>query len=89
MGGHAGAVGKALESAVSKYNQFVGSLETQVLTQARRFEDLAVDHEGKEIPEIAMVEPMPKSLTKPELLADAPIAKAALSVVKVKGEGAG
>ncbi len=31
-------VGKALEAAVSRYNQFVGSLETQVLTQARRFE---------------------------------------------------
>ena len=45
MGGHAGSVGKALEAAVSRYNQFVGSLETQVLTQARRFEDLKVDHE--------------------------------------------
>ena len=36
MGGHAGSVGKALEAAVARYNQFVGSLETQVLTQARR-----------------------------------------------------
>ena len=32
----------------ASYNAFVGSLESQVLTQARRFEDLAVDHEGKE-----------------------------------------
>ena len=52
MGAHAGSVGKALEAAVSRYNQFVGSLETQVLTQARRFEDLKVDHEGKELPEL-------------------------------------
>jgi DNA recombination protein RmuC len=49
MGGHAGAVGRALEQAVAKYNQFVGSLETQVLTQARRFEELKVDHEGKTV----------------------------------------
>ncbi|HEX3363760.1 DNA recombination protein RmuC, partial [Phenylobacterium sp.] len=35
MGAHAGSVGMALEAAVARYNQFVGSLETQVLTQAR------------------------------------------------------
>ncbi|MGZ3402358.1 MAG: DNA recombination protein RmuC [Phenylobacterium sp.] len=49
MGAHAGSVGKALEAAVSRYNQFVGSLETQVLTQARRFEELKVDHEGRRV----------------------------------------
>jgi DNA recombination protein RmuC len=38
MGAHVQAMGKALETAVVRYNQFVGSLETQVLTQARRFE---------------------------------------------------
>ncbi|WP_299015778.1 DNA recombination protein RmuC [uncultured Caulobacter sp.] len=64
MGAHAGAMGKALESAVGKYNQFVGSLESQVLTQARRFEDLSVDHEGKEIPEPAPVEQAVRPLTK-------------------------
>ena len=55
MGGHAGAVGRSLEQAVAKYNQFVGSLETQVLTQARRFEELKVDHEGKTV---EMLEPL-------------------------------
>jgi DNA recombination protein RmuC len=64
MGAHAGAVGKALESAVGKYNQFVGSLESQVLTQARRFEELSVDHEGKEIAEPAAVEQGVRPLTK-------------------------
>ena len=64
MGAHAGAMGKALESAVGKYNQFVGSLESQVLTQARRFEELSVDHEGKEIAEPAMVEQGVRPLTK-------------------------
>ena len=64
MGGHAAGLGKALETAVARYNQFVGSLETQVLTQARRFEDLKVDHEGKEIPQIEQVETTVRSLSK-------------------------
>lgn len=70
MGGHAASVGKALEAAVGRYNQFVGSLETQVLVQARRFEDLQVDHEGKDIPEIAPVETAPRALSQPELIED-------------------
>ncbi len=49
---------------MARYNQFVGSLETQVLTQARRFEDLKVDHEGKEIPQIEQVETAVRSLSK-------------------------
>jgi DNA recombination protein RmuC len=70
MGAHAGSVGKALEAAVSRYNQFVGSLETQVLTQARRFEELKVDHEGKELAELSPVEtgirPLAKLAADPE-----------------------
>jgi DNA recombination protein RmuC len=68
MGGHAAAVGKALDSAVGKYNQFVGSLESQVMVQARRFEDLAVDHEGRDIPELGPVEAAPRALSRPELI---------------------
>lgn len=64
MGGHAAGLGKALETAVARYNQFVGSLETQVLTQARRFEDLKVDHEGKEIAQIEPVETAVRTLAK-------------------------
>jgi DNA recombination protein RmuC len=64
MGGHASSVGKALDAAVSRYNAFVGSLESQVMTQARRFEDLAVDHEGKSLPEIEPVESGVRPLAK-------------------------
>ncbi|MDF2900997.1 MAG: recombination protein RmuC [Phenylobacterium sp.] len=64
MGSHAASVGKALEAAVGRYNQFVGSLETQVMTQARRFEELKVDHEGKEIAELTPVETGIRPLTK-------------------------
>ena len=64
MGAHAGSVGKALEAAVSRYNQFVGSLESQVLTQAKRFEELKVDHEGKEITPLEPLESAVRPLTK-------------------------
>lgn len=68
MGGHAASVGKALDAAVGRYNQFVGSLESQVMVSARRFEDLKVDHEGKELPELTAVEQSPRALSRPELL---------------------
>jgi len=68
MGGHAASVGRALETAVGKYNQFVGSLESQVMVSARRFEDLQVDHEGKDLPELPAVEQSPRTLSRPELL---------------------
>jgi DNA recombination protein RmuC len=64
MGAHAQAMGKALETAVGRYNQFVGSLESQVLTQARRFEDLQVEHEGKAIAELTPVETGVRPLAK-------------------------
>ena len=64
MGGHAGSVGKALSAAVDRYNQFVGSLESQVLTQARRFEELKVDHEGSEIEVLTALDKAVRPLTK-------------------------
>ncbi len=69
MGAHAADVGTALGRAVGKYNQFVGSLESQVMVSARRFEDLQVDHEGKELPELAPVDQSPRGLSRPELVA--------------------
>lgn len=64
MGGHASSVGKALEAAVGRYNQFVGSLESQVLTQARRFEDLKVEHQGRTVEAIEPLEAAVRPLTK-------------------------
>lgn len=40
MAGHVVKLGRNLESSARSYNQMVGSLETQVLTQAKRFESL-------------------------------------------------
>jgi DNA recombination protein RmuC len=64
MGGHVAGLGKALEGALGKYNAFVGSLESQVMTQARRFEELSVDHEGKALPTLEPVEGGPRALAK-------------------------
>lgn len=64
MGGHAAALGKALDGAVSRYNSFVGSLESQVMSQARRFEELAVDHEGKDLVTLEPVETAVRPVAK-------------------------
>jgi DNA recombination protein RmuC len=56
MAEHAQQLGRSLDTAVRRYNDFTGSLETRVLSQARRFEELAADHEGKRVPELAQLE---------------------------------
>jgi DNA recombination protein RmuC len=78
MGGHVSGLGKALEGAVTKYNAFVGSLESQVLTQARRFEELAVDHQGHDLAELSPVESLPRPLAK--LAPEAPAAPPTLTL---------
>ena len=64
MGGHALRLGKSLEGSVKSYNEFVGSLEGQVLVQARRFEDLAADHVGKDMPSLSAIEAGVRPLAK-------------------------
>ncbi|ESQ83438.1 hypothetical protein AEAC466_12240 [Asticcacaulis sp. AC466] len=64
MGDHVSGLGGALGRAVEKYNAFIGSLETKVLTQARRFEDLQVDHQGKPLPDLTAIESQPKVANK-------------------------
>ena len=56
MGEHVSGLGRALEGAVGKYNAFLASLESQVITQARKFEDFSSHHEGKSLPELKQVE---------------------------------
>jgi DNA recombination protein RmuC len=74
MGGYVSQMGKALDAAVGKYNQFVGSLETQVMSQARKFEDLKVDHEGKELPLLEAVETGLRPLAKLAVVDNEPLA---------------
>ena len=64
MGGHVSKLGRNLDTAMSAYNQFVGSLESQVLTQARRFEQLKIDTAGKTIEPLPVGEQSARPLTK-------------------------
>ncbi|MFN3945527.1 MAG: DNA recombination protein RmuC [Allosphingosinicella sp.] len=64
MGGHVAKLGRNLELANGAYNAFVGSLESQVMTQAKRFEALEVSSGGKEIEPLPMIESAPRPLTK-------------------------
>ncbi|HMO73947.1 MAG TPA: DNA recombination protein RmuC [Sphingopyxis sp.] len=71
MGAHIAKVGRNLDQATGAYNAFVGSFESQVLTQAKRFEALDVETGGKEIPVLPVAEQSARPLAK---LAAAPSA---------------
>jgi DNA recombination protein RmuC len=64
MGGHVAKVGRNLDQAVSGYNALVGSLESQVMSQAKRFEDLNIDTGGKLIETLPVVEQVTRPLVK-------------------------
>jgi len=64
MGGHVARLGRNLELATGAYNAFVGSLESQVMTQARRFETLEVAGGTKEIEPLPVIETGTRPLTK-------------------------
>jgi DNA recombination protein RmuC len=63
MGGHVARLGRNLELANGAYNSFVGSLESQVMSQAKRFEALEVSG-AKEIETLPVIESSPRPLTK-------------------------
>ena len=63
MAQHMERVGKNLTTATAAYNQMVGSFESQVVTQARRFEALGAGS-AKDLPSPPMVETAPRPLTK-------------------------
>jgi DNA recombination protein RmuC len=64
MGGHVARLGKNLDTAMGAYNSFVGSLESQVLTSARRFETLNIDTGNKAIEPLPVGEQAARPLTK-------------------------
>ena len=57
---HLHKLGKNLDSSVEQYNKAIGSLDRQVLTGARKFTELGIEKK-KSIPELRIVENMPKS----------------------------
>jgi DNA recombination protein RmuC len=63
MADHVASVGLNLERANNAYNKMVGSLESQVLTQARRFEEYGAGS-AKELPDLSPVQAAPRTMTK-------------------------
>lgn len=72
LGDHWVGVGKNLQDAVSAYNKSVASMEQRVLVTARKFRDLKVAPEGKEIRDLAPIEMLPRDLQAEEFLLAAP-----------------
>jgi DNA recombination protein RmuC len=69
MAAHLSGVGEALGKATLAYNKAVGSMESRVLVQARRFKDLGAAV-GEDIPEIETVSHAPRQLAIPGLEMD-------------------
>jgi DNA recombination protein RmuC len=70
LGGHVDRLGRALTSAVSTYNQTVGSLEGRVLVSARRLNELGVV--DGELATPAPVEQTTRALSAPEFVGTEP-----------------
>ncbi|REJ68860.1 MAG: DNA recombination protein RmuC [Planctomycetota bacterium] len=68
FGGHMKNVGSGLQRAIDDYNSAVGSLESRVLVQGRRFDQLGAAVSGVDIPELSPIETTPKTLQAPELV---------------------
>jgi DNA recombination protein RmuC len=66
MGAHVSRLGKSLDGAVKAYNETVGSLERQVLVQARRFEQHGIS--GVAPPDLQPIERQARSLAAAELV---------------------
>lgn len=70
MGSHVVSLGRNLRLATDSYNDFVGSLDKKVLSQAKRFEDLRVADGNKSIVDPPHLDFTPKTSAK--LPADSP-----------------
>jgi DNA recombination protein RmuC len=75
MAGYFTELGGGLDRAVAAFNEAVGSLESRVLVQARRFRELGAAATGDEIPELKSLDRSTRDVRAPEFEAspdDAP-----------------
>lgn len=56
---HLGALGKRLEGTVTEYNAFVGSYDSRVIPQARKFEAMGAQG-SKSLPDVQQIEARPR-----------------------------
>lgn len=62
MGDKLARLGKALDGGVRAYNDLIGTVETRVLPQARRFRDVEAHDPDKALPELAPLEVASRTL---------------------------
>ncbi len=67
FGEHMAKTGRSLSGAVDAYNKAVGSLERNVMPQARRFQELGVGGSDKDVPMLDQVDAVARTLQGPEL----------------------
>lgn len=65
--GHWSLLGKALDSAITAFNQATGSLERQVLSSARKFSDLGATSSLQPIKDIPLIDQNAREFVSPEL----------------------
>ncbi len=68
LGTHFVGVGNSLRSAVERYNDTVGTLESRVLVSARRLKDLPISPTDKEIPIPNQIDTVPRHVQSAELI---------------------
>jgi len=66
MSEHLAKLGSSLESAVKSYNNAIGSFETRVLVQARKFKELGASKGDREIESLIDIEVSPRQLRAEE-----------------------
>jgi DNA recombination protein RmuC len=78
MGGHVDKLGRSLTRVVNDYNTTVGSLESQVMTSARKLNDIELV--DAPIAEVEGLDDTVRPLTKPELVASAEDARRIVAI---------
>jgi DNA recombination protein RmuC len=68
MADRLGKVGDSIEKSVKSYNELVGSVESRVMPQARKFKELGAGDAGIEIAPAAQIETSTRQLSPPEQL---------------------
>jgi len=77
MGGHILGLGNSLAGSIRKYNDFVGSLESAVMPQARRFNELEVEGTASELSPLMPIEVEPRRLRSERDISGAALANGA------------
>jgi len=67
MASHWGSMGQGLKRALTAYNEAVGSLESRVLPAARRFRDLEIGTEAKDIEAPLPLDQLPREIQAEEM----------------------